>query len=322
VLAAASWLVLESAAESLAQLSERIGNRVDVDVRELLNRRGLTPQGTVSANSSCRLLPTQDGWVALTLNRADDWELLPALVHTEVDEGDWEAVATSVAASIGAQLEAAAAELGLALAALPEEPPRVDHPWRVTPTGRNSEPRFGRVVDLSALWAGPLCASLLHRTGAEVLTVESTRRAGGAREFATPELVALDFASADGRAELHRLVADADVVITTARPRALHSLGLDPFAMVESSPGRTWVAITAYGLTGRWSNRIGYGDDTAVAGGLVTRDATPSFVGDAIADPITGLYAAVAALDVSASGGGVVDIALRDAAAHVAGASL
>ena len=323
----ASWLALESAAEALAERSGRVGRHLDVDVRELLDRRGLKPQGTVSANGSCRLLPTQDGWVALSLNRPDDWDLLPALFRTAVAEGDWEAVARAAARMFGAELEDGAAELGLALAVLPAEPPTVDAPARITLTEphdtelHDTERQLARVVDLSALWAGPLCSSLLHRAGAKVLAVESTTRPQGAREYSADELVSLDFADVEGRAELHRLVQDADVVITAARPRALHGLGLDPIAMTQSTPGLTWVAISAYGMTGAWSNRIGYGDDTAVAGGLVDRDPAPAFVGDAVADPITGLYAAIAALEVFASGGGVVDIALRDAAAYVAQAA-
>lgn len=321
-MAAASWLELESAAEALGAISGRVGQRVDVDVRELLDQRGLEPKGTVSANRSCRLLPTTDGWVAISLNRQDDWDLLPALFRTELAEWDWDAVTAAVATTANSDLEAAAIELGLALAVLPSEPPEIDQPWRITRGGvGDGSPRLARVVDLSALWAGPLCASLLHHAGADVLTVESTTRPHGPRLFASHETVSLDFASTDGRAELHRIVQGADVVITAARPRALNDLGLDPTAMTQSNPGLTWVGITAYGMTGRWANRIGYGDDAAVAGGLVNRDPTPSFVGDAVADPITGLYAAVAALEVSAAGGGVVDIALRDAAAHVARAS-
>jgi len=317
------WLELESAAEQLKVVSGRLGQSVVVDIHEVLNHRGLAPQGAVSANGSCRLLPTKDGWVALTLNRPDDWDLLPALFRTDDDDWDWETVAEAAAATTAEQLESAAIELGLAAAAVPAEPPEVDQPWRVTLTsGSGTRPRLARVVDLSALWAGPLCASLLHRVGADVLTVESTARRGGTREYEAGELISLDFSRVDGRAELHRLVQDADVVITAARQRALANLGLDPVAVTRQCPGLTWVGISAYGLTGPMANRIGYGDDTAVAGGLVVREPSPRFVGDAIADPITGLYAAIAALEVAAAGGGVVDIALRDAAAFLARASL
>ena len=318
MLDAAEWVVLESAAESLAEASGRLGERVEVDVRELLGRRGLEPQGAVSANGTCRLLPAKDGWVALSLNRPDDWELLPALFRTDMGVGDWDAVASGISATLGTDLEVAATELGLALAVLPKESPQVDPPWRVTPTGQGEARPLVRVVDLSALWAGPLCATMLQRAGADVLAVQSTTRPDNARVYEADEVVSLDFASAAGRAELHGLVTGADIVITACRARALIGLGLDPIAMTRASPGLTWVGISAYGLTGPMNNRIGYGDDTAVAGGLVRRGPTPAFIGDAIADPITGLYAAIAALQVAASGGGVVDIALRDAAAHVA----
>ena len=319
MLDAASWLELESAAEALAAVSARMGQRVGVDVRELLNQRGLAPRGTVSANGSCRLLPTKDSWIALSLSRPDDWDLLPALFHTDVDDWDWDTVAASVTTAVGSDLDAAATELGLALAVLPAKPPPVDRPWRITPTGdRATQPRVERVVDLSALWAGPLCASLLRRAGAHVLTVQSTSRPDNGRVYEADDYVSLDFRSTDGLAELRRLIQNADVVITAARLRALHGLGLDPGALTQSKPGLTWVAITAYGLTGPWNNRIGYGDDTAVAAGLVKRGPTPAFIGDAIADPITGLYGALAALEVASAGGGVVDIALRDTAAYVA----
>jgi hypothetical protein len=319
VLEATWWLELESAAEAFAAISARVGRRVDVDVRALLDQRGLEPRGTVSASGNCRLLSTKDGWVAMSLNRQDDWDLLPALFRTGFDMWDWHVAAAAVATTISTELEAAATELGLALAVLPAEPPRVDRPWRITTTGMGDDsPRLARVVDLSALWAGPLCASLLHRAGSDVLTVESTGRPDSPRLVGSHASVSLDFASTGGRAELHRLVYGADIVITAARPRALHHLGLDPMAMTQRSPGLTWVAISAYGLTGASNNRIGYGDDTAVAGGLVNRAPIPTFIGDAIADPITGLYAALGALEVASVGGGVVDIALRDAAAHVA----
>jgi hypothetical protein len=329
VLSAAASLELESAAKRLTEASGRFGSPVVVDVQELLNQRGREPQGTVSAGGSCRLLRAMDGWVALTLSRPDDWDVLSALFRTEAMDWDWDGVAAAVTATVGSELESAAIELGVAIALLPDEPPPVEGPWHLTAaTAGHREPKEPRkVVDLSTLWAGPLCGSLLRRAGADVATVESTRRPDGARE-GDPELhrllhegntfVTLDFSDPRALDELRRLVGAADIVISSARIRALRQLGIDPFTTVAQRPGLTWVGISAYGLTGPANNRIGYGDDTAVAGGLVIRDPTPAFIGDAIADPITGLYAAIAALEVSASGGGVVDVALRDVAAHVA----
>jgi crotonobetainyl-CoA:carnitine CoA-transferase CaiB-like acyl-CoA transferase len=322
------------------ELAAQRGQDVDLDAPALLAGRAalrnLDRQGAVSVGGACRLLPAHDGWVAVSLNRPDDWELLPALFRRDVN--DWSGVADAVAEAHAGELAARAGDLGLAVGVLPAGPQPADEqylsrsaaPWVITP-GSGPPPTGLRVVDLSALWAGPLCAWLLHRAGADVTTVESTSRPDGARrgDPALHRLLhtghtmqrSLDFGTRDGRDALHDLVADADIVITAARPRALHPLGLDPFTWVEQRPGLTWVAVTAYGLTGPWCNRVGYGDDTAVAGGLVVRGSTPMFCADAIADPLTGVYAAVAALAVAASGGGVIDVALRDVAAHVARAA-
>jgi len=110
------------------------------------------------------------------------------------------------------------------------------------------------------------------------------------------------------------LVGAADIVIESSRPRALARFGLD--AEAAAAAGTTWVSITAYG---RASDRVGFGDDVAAGAGLLARDADgrPVFVGDAIADPLTGLTAAAAAACAPA-GGALLDIAMS----HVVAATL
>jgi hypothetical protein len=282
--------------------------------------RGLSRRGRVSAGGASRLLPTRDGWLAVTLSRPDDLELVPAWLQGS--EGGWDAVAAAARSGSAAGLAARGQELGLAVAVVADS--GSDRaPWRITraadPPG--PAPERLRVLDLSALWAGPLCAHLLHGAGAEVVTVDSTGRPDGAR-VGDPQLfgrlheghrtLPLDLRTAPGRAELQRQVAAADVVVTSVRRRALERLGVPP----EPRPGRTWVAITAYGLD---SDDVGFGDDTAAAGGLVAWDGEgPVFCADAAADPVTGLYAALAALATARAGGGLVDVALRDVASHLA----
>jgi crotonobetainyl-CoA:carnitine CoA-transferase CaiB-like acyl-CoA transferase len=179
-----------------------------------------------------------------------------------------------------------------------------------------------KVIDLSALWAGPLCGAILAAMGAEVTKIESLRRPDPTR-VSTPgfhrrlngakaELV-LDLAASDDQARLRDLILDADVVITSARLRGLASIGLDPDALMALRPGLTWVAVTGYGLArlfedDPWNDRVAFGDDAAAAGGLVgwTADGEPRFLGDALADPVTGLAAAIGALRALQSGGGVV----------------
>ena len=91
-----------------------------------------------------------------------------------------------------------------------------------------------RVVDLTALWAGPLCGDLLARGGAQVVKVESLGRPDGARRGpaaffdqlnAHKRSVALDFTTTGGRARLAGLLVAADVVLESSRPRALDQLG-------------------------------------------------------------------------------------------------
>ena len=136
------------------------------------------------------------------------------------------------------------------------------------------------VVDLSSMWAGPLCARLLGLAGADVIKVETASRPDGGRAgerrffdwlHAGHRSVVLDFRSEAGRRALAALLAAADVVIEASRPRALAQLGLAP-EMIRHRAGQVWLSITGYGRgdgDGAWAERVAFGDDAAVAGGLV-----------------------------------------------------
>jgi crotonobetainyl-CoA:carnitine CoA-transferase CaiB-like acyl-CoA transferase len=210
-------------------------------------------------------------------------------------------------------------------------------PWR---TARIAAPLPGArlagavVADLSAMWAGPLCSRLLGLAGAQVIKVESPARPDGARsgnrEFfdwlhAGHRSLAADFGTRDGRAVLAALLEVADVVIEASRPRALAAAGLAP-DMIAHRPGQVWLSITGYGRS--TPDRVAFGDDAAVAGGLVGwitegRSAVPVFCADAIADPLTGACGALAvALSLSAGGGELIDLSMRDVAAAFAAAPL
>jgi crotonobetainyl-CoA:carnitine CoA-transferase CaiB-like acyl-CoA transferase len=186
------------------------------------------------------------------------------------------------------------------------------------------------VLDLSALWAGPLCGDLLARSGATVIKVESTQRPDGARRGTRAffdllngrkRSVALDLRSRHGIGILEALVHKADVVIEASRPRALAQFGLDAADLVGAGGGpQVWVSITGYGRTGEGAERVAFGDDAAGAGGLVTwTDDGPLFCADAIADPLTGLTAAGACVDALRTGGRwLLDISMAAVSAHLA----
>jgi crotonobetainyl-CoA:carnitine CoA-transferase CaiB-like acyl-CoA transferase len=285
---------------------------------------GFTRRGRISAGGSCRLLRAADGWVAVTLARPDDVAAVAALVQSDVDE-PWAAVqafaANRGAADVAdrAQIRGIpAAELGAVAAAPAVRTTVVDAPTR-RPRDRPL------VVDLSALWAGPLCAHLLGRTGARVVKVESPDRPDGARRgdrrfydwlHGGHESVVLDLRSP----EFGTLLRRADVVIEGSRPRALRQLGIVAEEVVAAS-GSTWVSITGYGRDDGEPGRVAFGDDAAVAGGLVAWDEfdEPVFCADAIADPLTGLHAAAGALAALTAGGGrLLDVAMARVAATVA----
>jgi crotonobetainyl-CoA:carnitine CoA-transferase CaiB-like acyl-CoA transferase len=176
---------------------------------------------------------------------------------------------------------------------------------------------------LSSLWAGPLCAQLLVRAGAVVVKVESPSRPDGTRSgepaffdwMNTGKLsYAVDFDSAHDA--LSRLLAAADIVIEGSRPGGLRRRKLSADD-VSARPGRIWLRINGYGDQ---PNRSAFGDDAAVAGGLVGAAADgPVFLGDAIADPLSGLEAARAAGESLHRGGGeVIDVSMAEVAARYA----
>jgi hypothetical protein len=296
---------------------------------------GLARQGRASCGGGARLLPARGGWLALTLSRPDDVAALPAWLEADVDiVGDrppWNAVARLVAGRDPAELEQRAELLGLPGAAVgagagPFAVDGRDRPGGPRPRGTPAPAPF--VVDLSALWAGPLAASCLLRAGATVVKVEDPRRPDGARrgDAAFHDLlnggkrsVAVDLSSPAGRRALGALVDRADIVVTAGRARAIAGLGLDPPAVLAAAGDKVWLAITAYGWE---SPRVGFGDDTAAAAGLVAwhpGDGEPRFAADAVADPLCGALAARAAHDAWARGGRwFVDASLAGAAASVA----
>jgi crotonobetainyl-CoA:carnitine CoA-transferase CaiB-like acyl-CoA transferase len=311
--------------------------RSDLDGPALLGERaaifGLHRRGNVSPGGSCRILRAADAWIAVNLARPDDMRSIPAWLG-EGDVGEpWRFVADRVALRPAGPVVERARMLGLA-AAVAVDPPAVAPHWCRIATRGEPLPRVRRdvplVVDLSSLWAGPLCAQLLGLAGARVVKVESTRRPDGARSGppafyallnAGKESVAFDFGEDSGRERLCRLLQRADVVVESSRPRALAQLGVDAASLVKTIPGLTWVSITGYGRREPAAGWIAFGDDAGVAAGLAAAtggEGPPLFCGDAIADPLTGLHAALAALACWSGGGGyLLDLALRDVVAHI-----
>lgn len=328
--------VLSRAAAVVSALGNFSGPKDDVtpqsDLRAVLAGRaaeaGWQRQGTVSANGTCRLLPAADGWLAINLARPVDVGSVPAVLGRAIAGDPWDELRSEAISRPAADLAAAAQLVGIPAAVLGGDCPA---PIRLSQLGPKLSPPLAPAVllDLSAMWAGPLCASILGRAGWRVLKVEDSRRPDGAR-FGPPKFYAslhasqatirLDFGTAVGRAELRRLADKAAIVVESSRRRALRGLGLIAEDWIAAAPGRIWVSITGYGREDPLQ-RVAFGDDAAVAGGLAAyaTDGTPVFCGDAIADPLTGLCAALATMASHAVGGGqLVDVAMAGVSAHIA----
>ena len=321
---------LDALALSLETAAARRGAALEVSWEELvLGRAALRSfgrQGRRSVNGSCQLLATSDDrWIAINLARDDDRQLLDALL--EAPSGDDAALARWVGAHTAHHVVERGRLLGLPIATL-SAPTIVDPVLRVPLSARAPRDADGPlvVVDLSSMWAGPLCASLLGRTGAEIINVESTTRPDGARADGAfyawlhhdEHLVSIDFDTREGVTELRELLESADVVIESTRPRALAQLGLDPFAL-ELKEAMVWLSITGHGRSDA-GDAVAFGDDAAVAGGLVgfDRGGDPVFCGDAIADPITGMLgAAVVLASLDQGGGELLDLSMARAASSM-----
>jgi crotonobetainyl-CoA:carnitine CoA-transferase CaiB-like acyl-CoA transferase len=355
---AGSFALLQRVTDELTAVTRAAGTEVRADPAELIAGRagalGLSRQGQLSAGRATRLLRAADGWCALTLSRAADLEALPAVLGVlgldapalayqlpleggGLDEARavaWQAVATAAASHAASDVAAAARLLGLPAAALPSAGPDGGWPpWRESRIAApSSTARLdGAVVaDLSAMWAGPLCARLLGLAGARVIKVESADRPDGARSgdqrfyhwlHAGHESLVIPFDSGHGRSVLAGLLRVADVVIEASRPRALAQRGLAP-GSVPHKDGQVWLSITGYGR--HEPERVAFGDDAAVAGGLVgwAGNGEPAFCADAIADPLTGITGALAVARSLAGGGGqLIDLPMRAVAARFAAAA-
>ena len=168
-----------------------------------------------------------------------------------------------------------------------------------------------RVLDLSRVLAGPYCCMVLADLGADVVKVERPGRGDDTRHWGPPfhgddaayffsvnrdrRSLTLDLTTVSGRAVVARLAESADIVVENFLPRHLGSLGLEALRDKGSS---VWVSVRGAGGDGPDGDRPGYDVMAQARSGLmsVTGTTEPTKVGVAVADVVTGLYAAVGAL--------------------------
>ncbi len=173
-----------------------------------------------------------------------------------------------------------------------------------------------RVLDLSRVLAGPLCAQILADHGADVLKIESeagddTRRLGRAQpDGAAPYFhslnrnkrgAVLDLASDAGRAKLLELVATADVLVENFIPRTMERWGLGyEDVLAPRNPRLVYCGISGFGADGPLGGMPGYDAIAQAICGLMSVNGDPQSrmtrVGVPVIDITTGMNAALGVL--------------------------
>ncbi len=174
-----------------------------------------------------------------------------------------------------------------------------------------------RILDLGVIVAGGELGRLFADLGAEVIKVESAAYPDGLRQTApgmtmsrswalthrNEQSLGLDLRHPDGAEIFRRLVGEADAVFANFKPGTLDSLGFSYDRLREINPRIVLAESSAYGPTGPWSDRMGYGPLVRAATGVTwlwtSQDAEPGSFYDATTvfpDHVAARLTAVAAL--------------------------
>jgi crotonobetainyl-CoA:carnitine CoA-transferase CaiB-like acyl-CoA transferase len=184
--------------------------------------------------------------------------------------------------------------------------------WDIDPTNVGTGlPLEGvRVLDLSRVLAGPLCAMIAGDLGADVIKVEGPL-GDPVRELAPPRFgedatyylavnrhrrnIVADLRDPDDFARISSLVGLADAVVENYLPSQVKALGID--RLRAANPDCVWVSITPATVGGPVADQPSFDLLAQARSGLmgVTGDAhgEPTKVGAPIADVVTGLYGAI-----------------------------
>ena len=152
-----------------------------------------------------------------------------------------------------------------------------------------------RVADFGRYIAGPYCAALLADFGADVIRIEkrdgredrtliplAEDAEGNPREGAmflqmnrNKRSLTLDPMSEKGREVVRRLVAKSDVVVANLPGETLKSMGLDYDSVSAINPRAILAVVSAFGLEGPYSNRIGFDGIAQAMSGMAWFSGTP-----------------------------------------------
>jgi CoA:oxalate CoA-transferase len=192
-----------------------------------------------------------------------------------------------------------------------------------------------RVIDLGRHQAGPRCAQVLARMGAEVIKVE--RLGGEETRYHGPwvrkqsaywvqynsgkKSLSIDLRKEEGKEVLRKLVKISDVLLQNFRPGTIETMGFGYDVLKELNPRIIMVNVSAYGQFGPYRDKIGYDPIGQTMSGIamVTGEEgmPPIRAGVPIIDRTTALHAAIGTLAAlhereSSGMGQAIDVCLAD----------
>ncbi|MEB5963860.1 CoA transferase [Comamonas testosteroni] len=201
-----------------------------------------------------------------------------------------------------------------------------------------------KVLDLSRVFAGPLCGMVLADFGAEVVKVEHPGRGDDTRDWGmrigktettyynsmnrNKRSITLDLQTPEGVKILHELLPRFDVVIHNFKSGGAEKLGLGYEQLKAIKPDLIYCAVAGYDSSGPEARRPGY--DLVIQGeaGLMALNGEagmpPLKFGVAVVDLVTGMYAAQAVLAAlfrreRTGKGRLIEMALYDSGIMVTG---
>ena len=176
-----------------------------------------------------------------------------------------------------------------------------------------------RVLDLSRILAGPWATQMLADLGAEVIKIERPGSGDDTRAWGPPYMpdadgeattesayfhganrgkqsVCIDMSRPQGQSLIKGLVRQSDVLIENFKVGGLKKYGLDYANLREINYRLVYCSITGFGQSGPYAERAGYDFMIQAMGGMMSVTGEvgeqPMKTGVAIADILTGLYAA------------------------------
>jgi formyl-CoA transferase/CoA:oxalate CoA-transferase len=176
-----------------------------------------------------------------------------------------------------------------------------------------------KVLDLTRHMAGPFATQMLSDFGADVIKVESVPNGDPSRRTGTAFVgdesglfliwnrgkrsLAIDLRSPAGKQAVRRLAEQADVLIENYRPGVADKIGLGYESLSEVNPGLVYIALSAFGSSGPWSEDPGTDPVVQAMSGVMSvtgeADGGPLLIGVPIADyagAMTGAQAAMLGL--------------------------